>query len=258
MSHYETLGVDKGASQADIKKAYRKLAMQHHPDRNPDNKGSEDKLKEINEAYSVLSDENKRNEYDNPNPFAGMPHGFADIFNMRRRPQKRQMPSTKDPRRGQDLKFVVDVPLYAFILGEDREQEVNYRDICQECNGIGAEELEECRECHGVGSTTRSMNRGQGMVTHTTIACPSCNGQAFSIKKTCDSCNGSGFKEVNRNIPYTVSPNSKDGDVAILQREGGKGTNGAPAGNLYLKYRMTLPRAEELTEEQIELLKEMR
>ena len=112
MSHYETLGVDSSASKEEIKKAYRKLAMQYHPDRNPDDKESEDKLKQINEAYGVLSNDQKRQGYDNPNPFAGM-GGFADIFGAGRQPQKRRQPNVNDPRRGQDLKFVVDVPLYA-------------------------------------------------------------------------------------------------------------------------------------------------
>ena len=95
------------------------------------------------------------------------------------------------------------------------------------------------------------------MVMHTTTSCPSCNGQGHKAKTHCDQCTN-GAKEVDRKINYTVLPDSKDGDVVRLPGQGGEGTNGAPNGNLYLKYRMTLPKAEELSEEQIELLKEIK
>jgi molecular chaperone DnaJ len=176
MSHYETLGVDRTASKEAIKKAYRKLAMEFHPDRNPDNKDAEEKLKVINEAYSVLYNDEKRDNYDNPNPFAGMGN-FADIFGRGRQPMKRRQPNVNDPRRGTDLKFIADVPLYSFILGEDREKEVTYKDICQDCNGIGAKELEECTYCKGSGTISRVINRGPGMMMHTNVICARCSGR---------------------------------------------------------------------------------
>ena len=260
MSHYNTLGVDNTASQEEIKKAYRKLAMQYHPDRNSGDKAAEDKLKQINEAYGVLSNEQKRNEYDNPDPFANFMGGFGDIFNVRNRrgPVKKPMPSVDTPRRGQDLKFVVDVPMYSFIIGEDHELEVSYMDICMSCNGIGATELQECPNCRGTGVISKTINRGQDMVMHTTANCPSCAGKGFIPKDTCESCHGTGGVSVDRKIVYAVLPNTKDGEIGSFKGKGGKGTNGAPDGNLYLKYRMTLPKVENLTEEQIELLKEIK
>jgi len=255
-NYYDILGVSKEASADEIKKKYRGLAMQYHPDKNPDNAEAESKFKDINEAYEVLSDERKRQEYDNPDPFAGMMGGFADMFRQRG-PMKRRMPNVQDPRRGQTLKFVVDAPLYAFILGEERDLDVSYRDICQDCNGIGATELEECNNCRGAGVISQTINRGQGMVMHTTVNCPSCSGRGFNSKQGCAACGSSGSVEVNRTVIHELKPNTKDGDVSKLSGQGGKGTNGAPDGDLYLKYRMALPNKEELSEEQIELLKEI-
>jgi len=255
MSHYETLGVNNTASQEEIKKAYRKLAMKYHPDRNPDNEEAEEKLKQINEAYGILSNEQKRQEYDNPNPFADF---MGDMFNMRRRQSKRPKPSVTTPRRGLNLKYAVEVPMSSFIIGEDHDLDVSYKDICKACNGIGATETNECPNCQGTGVISKTINRGQGAVMHTTTNCPSCAGMGFIPSNVCEECSGTGTIDVDRNIVYAVLPGMRDGEVVSFKGKGGEGTNGAPNGDLYLKYRMVLPKVENLTEEQIELLKEIK
>lgn len=251
--YYNTLGVNRDASDEEIKRAYRSLAKKYHPDKNPGNKEAEDKFKDVNEAYEVLSDKKKRSEFDNPSdPF----RGFADIFS--RGFGTRRRPDPNAPRRGIDLKFVVDVPLSYFILGGKKIFTVNYKDVCVDCKGKGASETEQCTECGGQGTIFKTV-RQHGMIMNSTTSCPKCNGTGEKTIKACESCNGLGNVPVNdRELSLEILPgHNRDGEVIRMTGEGGKGLNNGPNGDVYIKLRMTLPNKETLTEEQIELLKGM-
>ena len=249
--YFNILGVSRDASDEEIKRAYRGLAKQYHPDKNPGDKEAEEKFKEISEAYEVLSDKGKRDEYENPfNPF----EDFADIFG--RGFGTRRRPDPNAPRRGMDLKFLVDVPLSTFILGGKKVFNVSYKDICEDCNGKGASETELCTECGGQGTIFKTVRQGS-MIMNSTTSCPVCNGTGQKTIKGCESCGGLGNVPVNdREITIELQPgHHRDGDVIRITGEGGKGANNGPKGDIYTKLRMTLPDKETLTEEQIELLK---
>lgn len=259
-NHYETLGVDKGASQEEIKKAYRKLSMKFHPDQNQGDDQAEDKFKEIGEAYSVLKDSNTRAAYDNPNPFQG--RGFADIFGQgspfrgfrRTQPQK---PNIHAPRRGRDLKYMLDVPIGTLIFGGDVKFNISYDDICTTCNGLGATKLEECSDCNGMG-TRVEVKTDRGIYMQSTVGCNTCNGLGEKKIEVCEVCGGKGRIVVNnREFTVHIDEGSRDGNVVVVEGAAGEGANGGPKGTLITKLRLKLPNPTELTEEQIKVLKEI-
>jgi molecular chaperone DnaJ len=262
--YYSILGVERSASKDEIKKVFRKLALQYHPDKNPGNKEAEEKFKKINEAYSVLSDEQKRHEYDNPqtqNPFMGgmdeifaQHFGFGGLGGQRTRRATPQEIATM-PRQGSDLKYQVDIPLSYFILGGLKKFTVSYNDICEECKGLGAKTTATCGVCHGQGMITQMQQRGN-MRMQSTTSCNSCSGRGYIPQEKCDICHGSGNVQVfDREMEILVQKGQRDGDIVVENNVGGKGLNGAPAGNVYVKLRMVLPREEDLTEEQIGVLR---
>lgn len=260
--YYRTLGVDKNATDDDIKKAFRKLAMEHHPDKG----GEEEQFKEINEAYEVLSDPDKRRAYDNPNPF-GNGGGFSpfssgggmeDFFNVfgsfagrRNRPQR---PDPNAPRRGQDIRVQQALPVHLFILGGKIKVKLSYPDICQFCSGNGATEFDVCTTCNGTGSVTESRG-GQGVFIQSSSPCRSCRGQGRINKNICGKCHGSGTINIeNREIEVQVIPGTRDGDGMIIEGAGRSGFNGGPPGNLYLTLSMKYPDVDSLTKEQRKIL----
>ena len=250
---YNILGVDKNASQEDIKKAYRKLSLKYHPDRNPGDKEAEEKFKEINLANATLSDPQKRADYDNPmsgfDPFSFFENGFG----MRRAP-RRHKPNPNAPKKGATVSITVDVPLSHFILLEDLIVKVNFIDICVDCKGTGASESELCTECGGSG-TVMHTQQGQGIFIQTSKTCPSCGGRGRVAITTCDSCDGSGRKEIkDKELKIKFVPGLRDGSKIKLGEAGGQGLNGGPSGDVIVTLRMVIPKKEDLTEEQIEVL----
>ena len=257
--YYDLLGIDPKTSPEEVRKAYRKLSMEHHPDHNPDNKEAEDKFKEISEAYSVLSDPQKREEYDNPqiNVHSGMgfnPFSFNGIFRgmtgaPRRRPEN-------FPLRGIDLKYVVDMPIHKFILGGEEELPIEYEDICLDCKGKGFTASDKCSNCNGSGNII-NVQRSGNMHMQTSTPCLKCRGRGEIGTENCVSCNGAGRIVVKKNHILVVRQGFRDGEKVKYQGMGGQGLNGGPPGNMFVKFRMIMPKAGELTEEQKELIKSL-
>jgi molecular chaperone DnaJ len=262
--YYRILGVSKDASSDDIKKAFRKLAMEHHPDKG----GDEDRFKELNEAYEVLSDPDKRRSHDNPNPFNGggfsrNPFGtegppdvddFFNIFSGFSRRNKPQRPDPNAPRRGQDIRLQHVTPMHLFILGGKLKIKLSYPDVCTNCAGRGGTEFEDCEVCGGLG-IVNSTRGGPGIMIQTTSPCQACRGQGQIKKNTCGQCRGSGLTQINdKEIFVPIIPGTRDGDGMVIEGAGRSGLNGGPPGNLYLTLIMKYPDVGKLSEEQKKVL----
>lgn len=247
--YYEVLGVAKNASNEDIKKAYRKLAMKHHPDRNPDNKEAEEKFKEANEAYEILTNEQKRAAFDrfghagvDPNAGgmggAGMGGGFADafgdifgeIFGGAAGQGRRGGPQVY---RGSDLKYALDITLEQAANGFDTEIRVPSWDNCEVCHGSGAKPgttPKTCRTCGGAG--TVRMQQGFFSVQQT---CPTCHGNGKEITDPCTACSGEGRVRKNKTLQVKIPAGIDDGMRIRSSGNGEPGVNGGPSGDLYVE-----------------------
>ncbi|KLN97834.1 molecular chaperone DnaJ [Moellerella wisconsensis] len=251
---YEVLGLSKTATDQEIKKAYKRLAMKYHPDRNQGNKDeSEKKFKEIKEAYEVLSDEQKRAAYDQYGHAAfeqgGMGGGgggfgggfgggadfsdvfgdvFGDIFGGGRRQQRSS--------RGSDLQYNIDLTLEEAVRGVTKEIRIPTLQTCDVCHGNGAKpgtDVETCSTCHGAGQV--HMRQGFFSVQQ---PCPTCHGRGKIIKEPCNKCHGHGRVEKYKTLSVKIPAGVDTGDRVRLSGEGEAGDNGAPAGDLYVQVRV--------------------
>ena len=257
--YYKVLNVNKNSSQEDIKKSYRTLAMKYHPDHTNGDKESEEKFKKISEAYDVLSSPEKKQNYDNPQrdflkDFFGNINregGFGrNPFNRQRTAVVRE----DVPKRGIDTQQVISTNIANFIFGGKVELEFDYFDLCDECNGNGGKNFIPCKECGGSGMKT-SMSQ-QGNSTFSSMSpCIACGGRGFSYEKVCDKCNGDCKIPQTKKLIVDIPASLKDGMGIRLVGSSGKGTNGAPNGDLLVKVNMRYPNVSELTEEQISLLR---
>ena len=257
--YYEVLGVSKGASDDEIKKAYRKLAKQYHPDLNPGDKTAEAKFKEVNEAYEVLSDKDKRAKYDqfghagvDPNfgagaggPFGGFSGAdFGDIdlgdifgsffgggFGGGSSSSRRN-----GPMKGDTLRAGVTITFEEAAFGCEKEIILNREESCDTCHGTGCEPgttAEICPNCRGTG--TVRIQRGGGAFTFaTTTTCPKCGGTGKIIHQPCKTCNGSGSVRKQRKITVKIPAGIDNGQAVSLRGQGGAGRNGGPAGDLII------------------------
>jgi molecular chaperone DnaJ len=248
--YYEVLGVSKSASADEIKKAYRRLAMKHHPDRNDEDSGaSEKKFKEAKEAYEVLKDSEKKATYDqfghdglrsSPGGRGGGAEGFGDIFGDvfgdifgggRRAGGGPQV------FRGADLGYELTLDLEKAVSGDTVEIDVPTQVGCASCNGSGAKKgstPETCSTCGGVGQVR--MQQGFFSVQQ---ACPACKGAGTTISDPCDDCHGRGRKRKTRTLSVKVPAGVDDGDRIRLSGEGEAGRNGGPTGDLYVELRVS-------------------
>jgi molecular chaperone DnaJ len=251
MDPYEVLGVSRGASEEDVKKAYRKLAGKYHPDKNPDDPEAEEKFKEISNAYQQIT---------NPQPqqpgfgFHGRPFRDPfDIFNDMFGSSREQGPT---PRRGSDVLIEQQLNLFDAIYG--KEVEVSYADAiqCESCNGSGGLEFNTCSECNGAGRTQRTSGQGNQFMTITTT-CGGCGGRGQIPTKPCDECSGSGLIRKERKFKVNIPPGVNNYSKVIMEHAGRQGRFGGPPGHLVLNINLIMPKAEEIADEQKEFLKEL-
>jgi len=240
---YEVLGVSKGADEKDIKKAYRREAMKHHPDRNPDDPAAEGKFKEATEAYDVLMDSRKRAAYDqyghagvDPSMGGGGFSGgsfsdvfgdvFGDIFGGGSR-------SRGGPQRGSDLRYTLDISLENAVKGTTVEIRVPSLSGCETCDGSGAKKGSSpttCGTCGGAGQVR--MQQGFFQVQQT---CPTCRGRGKMITDPCGTCRGQGRVEKTKTLSVKVPPGVDTGDRIRLSGEGEAGPEGGPPGDLFVQ-----------------------
>lgn len=259
-NYYETLEIDKNATEEDVKKSYRKLSMKYHPDHNQGNKESEDKFKEISEAYSILSDKEKRSQYDNPNPFTSIFNmgGFNPFGNMRSKPRK---PDFNLPKNGSFLGIEVIIPLKIFIFGGVHTVTVHYQENCAVCNGNGFivdKDSKKCNACGGEGFVQHIQRRAGFQSIHTG-PCDNCHGTGLESTKMCSTCNGSGnIYHQNKDFSFDVSPGSGIGTKHILSDVGRIGVNGGKRGDVgMMVVDIEALDVSKLTDEQVEQLKDM-
>ncbi|UCG84643.1 MAG: molecular chaperone DnaJ [Dehalococcoidia bacterium] len=242
--YYEILGVDRNASAADIKKAFRKMAFQHHPDRNKDD-GAEQNFKEVNEAYEVLSDPDKRAAYDRfghagaqgfgGRGFEGFDFGgFGDIFETFFGGATTARRS--GPQRGGDLKYSMAISFEEAVFGCEKELEIVRMEPCSTCRGTKSapgSQPERCAACNGTGEVRRAQRSIFGQFINV-VACSQCHGEGKIITRPCPNCRGQGKERVTRKISIKV-PAGVDGGTQIrLSGEGDLGKNGGSSGNLYV------------------------
>ncbi|GLP97091.1 molecular chaperone DnaJ [Paraferrimonas sedimenticola] len=241
--YYEVLGVGRDASEREIKKAYKKLAMKFHPDRNPGDESAATSFKEAKEAYEILTDADKKAAYDqfghagvDPNRGPGGGAGdfgdifgdvFGDIFGGGRRGGGRQA------QRGADLRYNLELSLEQAVAGVTREIRIPTLTECEVCDGTGAKkgtDVETCGTCHGSGQV--QMRQGFFAVQQT---CPTCNGRGKIIKDPCSKCHGHGRYEKSKTLSVKIPAGVDTGDRVRLSGEGEAGEYGAPAGDLYVQ-----------------------
>lgn len=245
--YYEVLGIERDASVADIKKAYRKLALQYHPDKNPGNAEAEEKFKEAAEAYAVLSDSEKRSRYDrfghqgvggaagfggfDPSQFTdfadilGDLFGFGDAFGGGSRRGNRRA-------RGADLRYDYEISFEEAVFGKDAEIELTRAVNCDRCEGKGAEPGTEpvvCNPCGGRGQVRFT----QGFFTMART-CPQCGGSGRMIKEPCEQCLGAGRIRKGETLPVRIPPGVDTGTRLRVTGSGEEGTHGGPPGDLYV------------------------
>lgn len=250
--YYEVLGIQKGASDDEIKKAFRKMAMKYHPDRNPDDKEAEEKFKEVNEAYAVLSDAEKKSRYDKfghagVDPNAGFGGGagfdgfggfggfdFGDIFDMFGGGGSRRR--RNGPMKGRDIQKQVTIDFTEAIFGCKKEIELTKNVKCKTCNGEGAAPgtgKKTCDVCGGSGQVSQVTNTPFGRIQNVTT-CNKCGGSGQVIETPCSDCHGAGSIRKRIKIKVDIPAGVDNDNIIPLQGQGEPGTNGGPYGDLYV------------------------
>ena len=260
--YYEVLGVDRGADESAIKSAYRKLAKKYHPDVNPGDKEAEKKFKEATEAYSVLSDPQKRRQYDQFGHaafeqggggaggfdgfggFGGFSGGdmgdiFGDIFGDlfgggRRRPNN-------GPMKGANVHASVRITFEEAVFGCEKELDLTLKDVCETCHGTGAKpgtSPETCSKCHGTGQVVYTQQSMFGTIQNVQT-CPDCHGTGKVIKDKCPDCRGTGFISNRKKIKVTIPAGIDNGQSIRIREKGEPGINGGPRGDLLVEVNVS-------------------
>lgn len=256
---YEVLGIEKSATQDEIKKAYRKLAVKYHPDRNPGDKEAEEKFREATEAYEVLSDEKKRPIYDQygfagldgmdqgggaqyshafhdfSDLFGGMGGGFGDIFDNLfgggfSSGSSRRSSTSNGPSAGSSLRYDLNINFKDAVYGSNVEIHFKHNETCETCNGTGGapgSSKKTCPTCNGNGQ----IRQGNGFFT-IQQTCPKCGGKGCIIEKPCTSCRGTGIQEKSKKMSLKIPSGVDNGKRLIIHGQGDAGENGGPSGDL--------------------------
>lgn len=252
--YYEILGVDKSSSAQDIKKAYRKLAMKYHPDKNSGDKESEEKFKEINEAYEVLSDEGKKSTYDQfghagmnggfggQGGFSGQGFGgfedifgdiFGDVFGGGFGGQGRRK---NGPERGADLRYAVNITFEEAAFGTTKDVSISRSEECETCSGSGAKpgtSKKTCPTCSGTGEVRTAQRTPFGNIMNVRT-CDTCDGQGSVVESPCGKCGGRGEIRKTKKIEVNIPAGIDDGQMIKLNGQGELGRKGGPRGDLYI------------------------
>ena len=251
--YYEVLGVSKQASDAELKKAYRVLAKKYHPDTNPGDKEAEAKFKEASEAYAVLTDPDKRRQYDQfghaafENGGAGGAGGFdftnmdmgdifgdifGDLFGG-----GRSRRTSNGPMKGANVRTSVRITFEEACFGVEKELDLNLKEECETCHGTGAKpgtNPETCPKCNGKGQVVYTQQSFFGM-TQSVQPCPDCNGKGKIVKEKCSDCYGTGFISRRKKISVSIPAGIDDGQSIRIQGKGEPGQNGGPRGDLLVE-----------------------
>ncbi len=249
--YYEVLGIQKGASEDEIKKAFRKVAKKYHPDMHPDDPEAEEKFKECQEAYAVLSDPDKRRQYDQYGhaafdgnggagfDFSGMDFGdifgdiFGDFFGGGRR-------TSNGPMKGQNVRTSVKIKFEEAAFGCNKEIELVLKDECPKCKGSGAKpgtNKKTCSKCGGKGKVMMTSQSFFGTVQNVST-CPDCNGTGEIIEEKCPDCHGSGYIARKKKIEVAIPAGIDDGQAVRIRDKGEPGINGGPRGDLLVEVRV--------------------
>lgn len=254
--YYDILGLQKGASEDEIKKAFRKLAIQYHPDKNQGNKEAEEKFKEINEAYQVLSDPQKKAQYDQfgttdfngggfgEGGFGGFDFsdlgGFGDIFDTIFGGGFSGGRKKNGPQRGADIEYNLDLTFEEAVFGVEKEISVSRNEKCETCGGTGAKpgtSPKTCDKCGGSGQIRSQRSTPLGSFV-TTSTCDKCGGKGKIIPDPCKTCHGTGKVRKSKKIKVNIPAGVDTGNVMPLRGQGEIGTNGGPSGDLYVNIRV--------------------
>jgi len=253
--YYEVLGVQKNASKDDIKKAYRKLAIQYHPDKNPGNKEAEEKFKEATEAYEILADDQKKSAYDQfgfagvegmsggQHDFSGVFRGFEDIFgdfssifDIFGGGFRRGGASGSRVRQGANLRYDIEIPFKDAVFGTKVEIQYSHNESCPTCKGSGASNggsRKTCPMCQGSGQVRHS----QGFFSVAT-PCHNCGGEGSIIEHPCKDCGGAGTQKKRQKIMVTIPAGVENGKRVVVPHQGDAGPNGGQPGDLYVFIRI--------------------
>lgn len=245
--YYEVLGISKSANKDEIKKAYRKLSKQYHPDLNKE-EGADAKFKEIAEAYEVISDDQKRARYDqygHEDPSAGFGGGgagagfggFEDIFSsFFGGGGRRQDPNA--PRKGDDLQYRMNISFEDAVFGKETEIEIPKEENCEPCHGTGAKPgttPQNCSQCNGSGSINQAVDTPFGRMVNKR-SCPSCRGAGKIIVEKCSTCRGAGKVQTRKKIKVSIPAGVDDGQQLRVSGQGEPGFNNGPSGDLYIVF----------------------
>lgn len=249
--YYEVLGVDRNASKDEIKKAYRKLARQYHPDVNKDDPSAEDKFKEAKEAYETLSNDQKKAHYDqfghtDPNQgFGGggfgeadFGGGFGDIFDMFFGGGGSRRRDPNAPRQGSDLQYTMQLSFEEAAFGLEKDIEIPREESCKTCDGTGAKpgtHPEDCPHCNGTGQLNVEQTTPFGRIVNRRV-CHYCQGKGKLIKEKCSTCGGDGRVQNRKKIHVKIPAGVDEGQQIRVSGQGEAGINGGPSGDLYVVF----------------------
>lgn len=260
--YYEVLGVDRHADNAALKKAYRKLAKKYHPDNNPGDAEAEKKFKEVNEAYSVLSDEQKRTQYDRfghdafnggagaaGGPFGGFDFDFggdaSDIFSdifSGAFGFGGSSSGTRRSNKGDNIRTSIRISFEEAVFGCEKEITIDYKEECSSCHGTGAKDgtaMDTCKRCNGSGKIVYTQQTVFGIMQNTKV-CPECRGKGKVIKERCTKCNGTGYNATKKTFKVSIPAGIESGMAVRMAGGGEPGENGGPRGDLLVEV-MVIP-----------------